>query len=149
MSWTAPSDNGAPIDDYDVRYRSLPGGVWTELTDNGQYTNTRATIPGLTNGTRYDVQVRAENSAGEGRWSPSSRGTPMPPATAPDAPAAPTLTPGDGQLEVSWTAPSDNGAPIDDYDVRYRSGGDWTELSDDSGNTNTRATIGGLTNGTT
>ena len=151
VGWTAPSNNGARIDDYDVRYRSLPGGVWTELSDNGRYTNTSATIGGLTNGTRYDVQVRAGNSAGEGQWSPSSRGTPMPAATVPDAPAAPTVTPGDGQLEVSWTAPSDNGAAIEDYDVLYRSlpGGAWTELSDDGQNTDTRATIGSLTNGTT
>ena len=148
VDWTPPSDSGAPISDYDVRYRSS-GGTWAELSDNGRYTNTRATIRGLTNGTTYQVQVRAENSAGDGPWSPSSRGTPMTAATAPDAPAAPTLTPGDGQLAVSWTAPSDNGAPIEDYDVRYRSGGGWTELSDDGRNTNASATIGGLTNGTT
>ena len=149
MSWTAPSDNGAPIEDYDVLYRSLPGGGWTELSDDGGNTNTRATIGSLTNGTTYEVQVRAGNSVGEGPWSPSSQGTPMAAATAPDAPTAPTLTPGDGQLEVSWTAPSNNGAPIDDYDVRYRSDGGWRELSDDGAYTNTHLTIRDLTNGTT
>ena len=148
VSWTAPSNNGAPIDDYDVRYRS--DGSWTELSDTRRNISTRVTIGGLTNGTTYEVQVRAGNSVGDGPWSPSSRGTPTATAMAPDAPAAPTVTPGDAQLEVSWTAPSDNGAQIDDYDVRYRSsGGGWTELSDDGQYTDTRATIRGLTNGTT
>ncbi|MCY4030204.1 MAG: fibronectin type III domain-containing protein [Acidobacteria bacterium] len=108
VSWTAPSDNGAPIDDYDVQYRSSGGG-WMELSDDGANTNTRATIGGLTNGTQYEVQVRAQNSEGESPWSAGAMGTPI---GAPSQPAAPTVTPGDRRLEVSWTAPSDNGAPI-------------------------------------
>ena len=47
---------------------------------------------------------------------------------APDAPSAPTLTAGTTWLEASWTAPSDNGSAITDYDVGYRTtGGDWTD----------------------
>ena len=149
VSWAAPADNGAPIVDYDVQYRA-GGGTWRELSDNGRYTNTRATIPGLTNGTTYEVHVRAENSEGESGWSPSARGTPRAAAMAPDAPSAPTVTAGDGELEVSWRAPADNGAAIVDYDAQYRvAGGNWRELSDNGRYTNTRATIPGLTNGTT
>ena len=55
-SWTAPSDNGAAIDDYDVRYRPS-GGAWASLPDGVKNTATTATITGLTNGTRYEVQV--------------------------------------------------------------------------------------------
>ena len=149
VSWTAPSDNGAPIEDYDVRYRSLPDGVWTELPDDGRNTSTRATIGGLASGTRYAVQVRAQNSVGESPWSAVARGTPI---GRPSRPAAPTLTPGDGQLEVGWTAPSDNGAAIEDYDVRYRSlpGGSLDGCSSDNERyTDTRATIRDLANGTT
>ena len=149
MSWTAPSDNGAAIDDYDVRSRQA-GGSWTQLSDTVKSTSTRATITGLANGTAYEVQVRAGNSVGDGPWSASATGTPVAAASAPSAPSAPTLTAGDGQLGVSWTAPIDNGAAIDDYDVRYRpSGGSWTELPDTVKSTATRATITGLTNGTT
>ena len=149
VSWAAPADNGARILDYDVQYRSA-GGTWRQLSDNGRYTNTRATIAGLTNGTTYEVQVRAENSEGESGWSPSVRGTPMAAATAPDAPSAPTVEAGDGELVVRWAAPADNGARIVDYDVQYRSaGGTWRQLSDNGRYTNTRATIAGLTNGTT
>ena len=148
VSWRAPSDNGSAIDDYDVRYRPV-GGAWTELPDGAKSTATSATIAGLTNGTSYEVQVRAGNSVGDGAWSSSATGTPVSAASVPSAPSAPTLTPGDGQLGVIWRAPSDNGSAIDDYDVRYRPvGGAWTELPDGAKSTATSATIAGLTNGT-
>ena len=141
-SWSAPADNGAPIIDYDVQHRPV-GGSWTEITGR---TTTSVTITGLTNGTTYEVQVRARNSVGRGPWSASGRGTPMSSATAPSRPATPSLTPGDGRLTVSWSAPANNGAPIIDYDVRHRpSGGGWTEIA---GRTTTSVTIAGLTNGT-
>ena len=149
VSWTAPSANGAAIDDYDVRYRPA-GGSWTELPDGVKSAATSATVTGLTNRTAYEVQVRAGNSAGDGPWSASATGTPEASASAPSAPSSPGLTAGDGQLGVSWTPPADNGAAIDDYDVRYRPvGGGWTELPDTVNSTVTSATITGLTNGTT
>ena len=85
VSWSAPSDTGSsPITDYDMRYRikdtnpvqtgAQPGG-WSDWPHTG--TGTTATITGLVNGTTYEVQVRAENSAGEGPWSPSGEGTPL------------------------------------------------------------------------
>ena len=76
VRWTAPADNGAAIDDYDVRYRQA-GGNWTELPDTVKSTSTSATITGLANGTRYEVQVRAGNSVGDGAWSASATGTPV------------------------------------------------------------------------
>ena len=122
-------------------------------------TTTTATISSLTNGTDYQVQVRATNSAGNSSWSLSATAAPE---DKPAAPAAPTVTYGDQSLSVSWTAPADNGQDITDYDVRHRvkdtnqnqSGdqpGSWTTL-DDTGNnatsTATTASITGLTNGT-
>ena len=126
------------------------GGSWTELPDDVKSTSTSATISSLTNGTTYAVQVRAGNSAGDGEWSASATGTPVAPASAPAAPSPPRLTAGDGQLGVSWTVPAANGAAINDYDVRYGTGGgSWTELPDDVKSTSTSATISSLTNGTT
>ena len=75
VRWTAPVDNGSAIDDYDVRYGT--GGAWTELPDGAKSTATTATIPGLTNGTAYQVQVRAGNAVGDGAWSSSATGTPV------------------------------------------------------------------------
>ena len=142
VGWSAPADNGAAIIDYDVQYRPA-GGSWSEL--GGQLLDRRATITGLTNGTTYEVRVRAGNSVGKGNWSASATGTP---ASVPSRPAAPTLTAGDRQLGVSWRAPAANGATIGDYDVRYRpAGGAWSELGGQL--LDRRATITGLTNGTT
>ena len=126
VSWNAPSNNGDFIIDYDVEYRASnasPSTNWTEQKHTGTGTTTK--IDDLTNDQSYDVRVLATNSMGDSNWSPVATGTPG--ATVPDAPDAPDLTPGNGQLEVSWVAPAPNTAPITSYDVQYSEGnsGDW------------------------
>ena len=150
VRWTAPSDNGgAAIDDYDVRYRAAGAG-WRSLPDAAKSTATTAAITGLTNGTAYEVQVRAGNPAGDGPWSASATGTPVAAVSPPSAPSAPTLQVGDGRLNVRWAAPADDGgAAVDDYDVRYRTGrAAWRSLPDGVKSTATTTAITGLTNGT-
>ena len=149
VSWTAPADNGSSITDYDVRHCSTGCNVatnWTELDDSTASTALSATIATLTNGTSYQVQVRAGNTHGDGPWSPSATLK----AGVPAAPAAPTLTSGNAQLAVSWTAPANNGSSITDYDVQYSSdsGSTWTEWNASDTSTTTSATITPLTNGT-
>ena len=79
VNWIAPTNNGgSAITDYDVRHRpTTPAdGAWTSLNDAGSNatdTSTTAIITGLTNGTEYEVQVRAQNANGEGFWSASVR----------------------------------------------------------------------------
>ena len=144
--WTAPANSGSAITDYDVR-SSADGSNWTEMDDSTPSTATGATVAGLTNGTTYQVQVRAANTHGDGPWSPSATLK----AGAPDAPAAPALAPGDTQMTATWTAPADNGgSAVNDYDVRYSSdlGATWTELPDNTNSTELSATIVSLTNGT-
>ena len=71
------------------------------------------------------------------------------PALVPDAPAAPTGTPGDTQVSLSWTAPAANGASITDYAVQYAvspPGTSWTTFTD-AVSAATAATVTGLTNG--
>ena len=63
-SWTAPSGT---ITDYDVQYKLSSASNYTDASYDGTATNT--TITGLTNGSKYDVQVRAENSSGNSDWS--------------------------------------------------------------------------------
>ena len=147
VSWSAPADNGSDITDYDVQYSSDSGSTWTEWNSSNTSTTTSATITGLTNDTGYQVQVRATNGVGDSLWSDSATATP---ATTPAKPSAPTLTVGDQQLGVSWSAPADNGSDITDYDVQYSSdsGSTWTEWNSSNTSTTTSATITGLTNDT-
>jgi predicted phage tail protein len=148
LSWTAPSDNGgALITDYAIQYSSNGGGTWIPFTD-GESANTSTVVTGLANGTEYTFQVAAINAAGTGTYSASSLG--VTPVTTPGAPTSVIETPGDGQVSLSWTAPSSNGgSAITDYVVQYssNSGGTWTTFADGT-STNTTATVTGLSNGT-
>ena len=73
VRWTAPANAGPPVTDYDYRYRSrFPEGAWVEVTDTA-VTGLSVTIAGLLPRRSYEVQVRARNAAGAGRWSASGR----------------------------------------------------------------------------
>ena len=72
VRWSAPTNTGSAISDYDVQYRAT-GGNFTDWPHTG--TGTTTTITGLTANTRYEVQVRARNAQGESNWSPSGSGT--------------------------------------------------------------------------
>ncbi len=74
VSWTAPTNTGPAITDYDWRWKLQSATSWTEKTDTTT-TATSATIAGLTAGTAYHVAVRAKNAEGTGDWSASGSGT--------------------------------------------------------------------------
>ena len=146
VSWTAPANNGSAITDYDVQYKATTANTWTSHAFTGTSTSTTISS-GVTNGTEYEVQVRATNGNGTGEWSPSATLK----AGVPAAPAAPALASGNAQLDVSWTAPASNGgSAVTDYDVQYSSDGGttWTEWNASNTSTTTSATITTLTNGT-
>jgi outer membrane protein OmpA-like peptidoglycan-associated protein len=83
VAFTAPTSNGgAAITNYD--YSTDNGGNWT--TPSTPSTSSPLVIAALTNGTSYQVKIRARNSVGEGTASNGVSGTP---AVAP-APAPPT-----------------------------------------------------------
>ena len=84
ITWAAPT--GYPesaIIAYDLRYietaaRDKSDVNWT-VVDNAWTAGSGALsyqIAGLTDGTRYDVQVRAVSAAGDGPWSATAPGTP-------------------------------------------------------------------------
>ena len=74
VDWSAPDVSDRPdITDYDVQYRAPGVAGWTDAAYDG--TESSATLTGLSSGTTYEVQVRATNIEGTGRWSGSSRGT--------------------------------------------------------------------------
>ena len=72
VTWTAPTNTGPNIFDYDVQYRTGSGNFDPWPHDN---TGTTTTITNLDVNKRYEVQVRAHNDEGESRWSPSGFGT--------------------------------------------------------------------------
>ena len=73
VSWSAPTNTGPAIDDYDVQYRAGTSGGWTDGNHTG--TATMATLTGLSENTAYEVQVRATNDEGTGDWSDAGSGT--------------------------------------------------------------------------
>ena len=86
MAWPGtrrPDNGGGNITAYDLRYieTSADGTVdanWTVRDDAWRSGDLRYVIRSLTNATQYDVQVRAVNSAGDGEWSATETGTPLP-----------------------------------------------------------------------
>ncbi|NBR60662.1 hypothetical protein EB118_17135 [bacterium] len=101
-------------------------------------------ITGLTNGTQYSVILRATNTSGDSANSNMVQSTPY---TLPAAPTLGTITPGNQQLSVAFTAGANNGNAITNYEYSIDNGSTWTVRSPVS--TTTPIVITGLTNGTT
>ena len=149
--WAAAS--GGTPDDYDVQYR-VQGGphmnyeAWTDFAHVGTAIATNVT--GLTNGSRYQFQVRAGNATGEGEWSdatPADGAVPQVPV--PGKVPSGVATAGDTIATLLWDQPT-TGGTVTDYDVQYRfvtqSGNSvWTD-HDHVGFGRT-TTVSGLTNG--
>ena len=82
VSWSAPADAGdSEVTAYDIRYISADADEtdpsnWTLLSSVNTGGGLKYTVTGLTDGTEYDVQVRAANSIGSGIWTESVSATP-------------------------------------------------------------------------
>ena len=82
VTWSAPTDTGGEDPtSYDVRHIETSAtdktdDEWTVVGRAWISGDLRYTITGLTNGTEYDVQVRAVNSGGNGTRSDTMTGTP-------------------------------------------------------------------------
>ncbi len=115
LRWDAPLDNGgAEIDHY---------VVYMDGTDIAHVDGTMKTITGLTNGVSYDFAVATHTSAGIGARSELVSATPRTPLTLvlpPNAPTDLTAVPGNSQVQLSWTAPNDDGgSPITGYNLSW------------------------------
>ena len=142
VSWTTPENNGLPITDYDVRYCEDSCGSWTDASFSG--TGLTTTITGLTNGTRYEVQLRATNDVVTGARSASGTGTPV--AQPPRPPTALVVSANSGELSLQWAPSVANGSPVTGYEVGWRTGNQ-AYSTDNVTISGTSATITGLTNG--
>lgn len=115
VSWVTPTSTGSAVSSYLLEISPMPqfGAMQRTATGNS------LTWDGLENGVAYTVRVQAANRAPEpSDW--SSFSTAMVPAGVPAAPAAPTTTRlspvgSQAQMQVSWTAPVNNGDVISGY----------------------------------
>lgn len=120
VAFSFGGDGGSPITN--IAYSIDNGDTWT--TRSPASTAGPLTLTGLTNGTTYPVMIRAINVRGSG--TPSSSVNALP-ATTPSAPVLTEVTSGNGALNVSFTAPTDNGgAPILNYEYSLDGGDNWT-----------------------
>jgi hypothetical protein len=140
MSFTAPSSTGATaISNYE--YSVDNGSTW--VTPSPEVTSSPFTINGLTQGTNYNVLLRAVNSTGSGCGSAATNATTIIP-TVPNVPTAVSASAGASAAYISFTAPSnDGGATITNYEYSTNNGSSWTALS--PANTSTPLYITGLT----
>jgi hypothetical protein len=138
VSFTAPSNGGSAITGYE--YSSDNGVSWHALTASGSSGPLTGTITGLTNGTTYQVKVRAVNAVGNGTASSAHSVTP---GTVPGAPSGVSAVGGAGQATVSFSAPaSDGGVAITGYTATSSPGGITGTCS------SSPCVVTGLTNGT-
>ena len=88
VEWNAPfRDGGSDITAYDLRYIETSAAEkldsnWTVVQDMWITVSGPLSyqLAGLTEGTQYDLQVRAVNAEGDGPWSVTITGTPTPPS---------------------------------------------------------------------
>jgi len=140
VAFTAGATGGSAITNY--KYSTNGGTSFTAVSPAS--TTSPIVITGLTNGTTYQVQIKAVNTIGDGAASASSSGTP---ATTPSAPTITGITPGNGQLSVAFTAGATGGSAITNYKYSTNGGTSFTAVSPAS--TTSPIVITGLTNGTT
>jgi len=145
LTWTANATGASSVTDWQVQY-STNNSTWTTFND-GVSATTSVTVTGLTNGTLYYFRVAPINPATTGAFGSSASATPR---TTPSAPIITTLTPGNTQVVVAWSAPATGGSAITDYDLEYssNSGSTWTVWASGTTSTATSVTVTGLTNGT-
>jgi len=142
-NWAEPHDNDVAVTDYDLRY-STDQTVWTQIPDTTPMTVTSYGLSGLTQGTTYYVQVRAQNSNGESAWSTAGQ---IAPQVLPAAPTAPSVSDNNGVVTLTWSEPDLGGGTIEEYDVRVSTDeATWTTHNTASQSARTWS-IGTLTSG--
>lgn len=126
---------------------SLNGGAFTVFSSvtNTSPTSVTGSITGLTNGTSYNVKLKAVNSVGDGSESYIVTATPL---TTPGAPTSLLATPRNASAEIAFTAPAvTGGAAIANYEYSIDGGTNYSAFSPET--ITSPVTITGLTNETT
>ena len=147
LTWANP--NNASITKYQYRVSDDGGNNWdpdwADIPSSGATTTTH-TVPDLTNGEEYTIELRAVNSTGEG---PVARDTATP-NVVPAAPANLAAKGGDAQVVLSWDNPSDSSITHYEFRVSDDGGSNWDPGWDEipsSGASTISYTVTGLSNG--
>src|SRR5205807_1200662 len=139
------------ITGYKIERSTNGGTTWSALVANTGSTATTYSDTGLTHATAYTYRVSAINSTGT--KTPTTTATATTLAVVPSPPTGLTATvASSSQIDLSWTAPTDNGgSAITGYKIeRSTNGGTtWTTIVSNSGSTATTYSDTGLTPGTT
>jgi hypothetical protein len=122
VSFTAGNNGGSEITNY--AYSTNDGNTWQDC--NPPDTTSPIVITSLTNGTTYNVRIKAKNNNG---YSPQSNMEPGTPSTSPSAPTITTITSGNNTLTVSFTAGNNNGESIDNYAYSTNDGNTWQDCN--------------------
>ena len=138
VTFSDGSNNGASIDSRQIGYGTSSSSPTTTVSSDKS-----TTITGLSTGTRYYVWARTHNSEGWSDWSArayfDTDNVPSKPSPVSVANVSQVA------MDVTWAAPTDNGAAIDDYEVSYNKVGE--PATTVSTGTTRSATLTGLTPG--
>ena len=132
VTFDAPASNGSPITGY--RLYDSNGAKIADCP------NTVCEVNGLRTGQSYRFAVSAVNEQGESARTTSNEITL---SGVPDRPGGPSVTPGDGELTMTWDAPNNNGSPITGYTVYATAAGGSRTCTTSGART---CTISGLVN---
>jgi len=161
LSWIAPSETyGQSITGYKIE-RVIAAGTYVTVVENTGKATTYS-VTGLTTGTKYTFVVSGHFSMGGTARSNEASATPTATSTPPPTPPPATTVPNSPsglaatavsstQINLSWTAPSNNGgSTITGYKIEEKNGtGTYSVLVANTGNTNTSYSRSGLTTGVT
>ncbi len=155
LSWTAPSDDGGEaITGYRIEVSPNGSSNWSNLVGNTNSTGTTYSHTGLSAGTTRHYRVSAINANGTGNASGTANATTnTSTTTVPGAPTNLTATAsGTSTINLSWTAPSDDGgSSITGYRIEVSPNGtsNWSNLVGNTNSTGTTYSHTGLSAGTT
>ena len=132
VDWNEPGNGGSTIVRYDVQVRKV-GSSWPSTSrvvrapSSTQAPNSELVVSGLGSYTRYEVRIRAANSAGAGLFGTSQS------VLVPGRPSAPrwvSATSADSQVKLKWKSPAaTNGSAVIRYKVQVYKKGAWRSSS--------------------
>ena len=152
LQWRIADSDLGTIEKHQYRYSTDRGATWSNWTDIAGAGNRKVgrlnhyLVTGLTNGTEYTFQVRAENQAGTSGPAVSKSVTPR---AVPKMVRNFAVQAGNGQATLTWANPNDTTITKYRYDTRHpSSAGGWTGARDIPGSnaSMTSFTVTGLAN---